>query len=251
MKAIMFLILAQLSTGATLHSDQGAHLVRREATKDQPKKRRNDCQVNYEAGTQGDAMCHGVSAEGVEMAEIQEEALCREAADEHCPSGTCIGDRLGPFQMDSGNATLLRMYPRRCFKVPEVHATGTIEKWYWNGFGGIPDMLIGTATPVCKEIEYKYGNVSSDGSVTCGTGYHVITLEDPCRIAAGCLGHNPEQFFKVLESSEVENTPLGCHVNNWDQKAQFNPFTVADLTGSAFVGNTTPICNLTIERGTD
>jgi hypothetical protein len=242
---------------------KGAHLVRRElkdvreAEFAQPvdvhhrhgrMKNPDQCNDNYLPGTEGGIRCTDST-----HLDIKNKAKCEEAARESCPDDdgdgvyTCVGDEDSdpsvPFEIPKLNQRQ-RYYPKYCFKTED-------GKFHWNGFGGTPDKLEqdGTpkCTPICKRKEYAEGTVAADGTASCPAGYTVIDHEDACDTASRCEGEREERVFRVLNNTNNQHTPLGCHINQDDDLVQFNPFST--FAGTAGAVNATPICNLTHTRG--
>jgi hypothetical protein len=253
--------LLQLGDGATLHKERGSGavtgtLIRRASFSHQRsatsssirKKQRNDlCGDNYIQGEGNHSNCSASYANGAARQDIEDPLECEEAAREKCPqTEDCLGK---PFIIES---KYYNHYPMRCFMTVYGH-------WHFNPVGYIPNRLMhapghgenatALSFPICQQIEYHNGTLSA-GEAHCPADYQVIIHEDACRSAQTCLSLCAKEQFRVfLETIDAATTqpPRGCHISLVDGCVRFN--SNSHVKGKPVVG--TPLCNLTIPRGSE
>lgn len=151
------------------------------------------CNYNYTAGNPQTNNC----TEPATQKMIEESSMCEAAAKAACPDESCIG---APFMLGS---EFFNQYPMRCFMTEDDP-----PKWHFNPSGYWPAATEGT--PVCVEIEFKNGTKDSND---CGDENYVNVMdEDECRTAATCLAKCIHDQFRVLNATEQDKFPKGCHV---------------------------------------
>jgi hypothetical protein len=291
LKAIMLLAMAQLSAAKNdvtlvrreaavqMHFGPGGNIKEMVSTDQKKTKKRNNlCTVNYAAGDRNASQCLDHVPP---MTKIEDPTTCKEAAREMkdatgaltCADDSCFKD---PFEI---GFDVQHNYPERCFMTED-------GKWGYNSLDitGGPQYLTGRgqpgttsvftppggaggtefAYPVCKEWEFVEGTLAG-GIPDCPSGYAVISYEDTCRSAATCLADAEDAHFQVVNAthtttksldatdvakttiaSDNANTPYGCHKNAVNADVSFS---LLNQSGANIAG--TPICNLTIARGSE
>merc|ERR1719316_410632 len=147
-----------------------AHAKKTKAKAKAKSKVSDLCDYNYTAGPSRKSNCTNPKTQTL----IEEESMCRAAAQLACPDGSCLGH---PFSL---NSHWFDKYPMRCFMTEE-----TPPKWHFNPSGYWPSASDLTGVPVCVEVEYINGTANSND---CGSDeYENVMDEDDCRTVATCL----------------------------------------------------------------
>jgi len=204
---MLVFLLPALSAGwkTGLHSDQ-ASLMRQEkqaqlsaggevsmvhSIGNQKKVEIQDiCNYNFTAGAASQSKCTDPATQH----QIEEEILCRGAAELACPDdGSCMREdfMLRPPQFND--------FPLHCFK-------GEDGKYGYN-----PGPLEPTAAkgvPICYQTQFINGTAESND---CGNAaYSNVILQDDCRTIVTCLSECDHAMFQIVNASDEEKHPIGC-----------------------------------------
>lgn len=199
----------------------------------------NICDDQFEQGPTDTNDCPASAA--ASMSRINDSGVCLQAAQLYCPD-TDPSDGSDTYScVGSGflilNASEQQLHPLGCFM------RESDNQWFYNPSGLRHNGSI-TGIPICIEPEFANGTAGSRN--TCPVGYSLIDDEYTCRSVAECQDLCTHQQFRVINSTEEDAHPKGCH-RAADSCVQFNNKTGGDPTCG--VGSTPctgfPICKVT------
>jgi len=230
-RSILALLLPAVVLGATLNSEKDSALVRRQREdtevvfgsggqlqmlqKDQEEPDML-CRVNFTMGKPLTTNCTDDPMERL----LEASSRCKDAAKSVCPDESCLGS---PFEIDV--STKGDNFPAFCYRTGD-------GKFYWNGAGYWPANIttVGNPTPVCQVPQYLNGTVDSND---CGNDLYVnVFNEDHCRNLAICRGYAVADVFQVLNTTEQQLFPAGCHIRT-NLQVEFNTIGTCSDTSKA------------------